>query len=199
MNYRNKTIIPGLLLIAAGLFIFAAQWLGWSFNWLGWPFYIILPGVFVIIFSLFNEGETAEGLTILGFILITVGGILYFQWKTDHWETWAYLWALIPLSVGLAQMLYSLIYTNHDKLKEGVQTFQTGLILLIAFAAGFELLIFRRNHFLQPYGYAILLILVGLLIIFRKTRIQRHLPPKSHQSKEDSNKEETPSDDEAKQ
>jgi len=197
MNYRNKTIIPGLLLIAAGLFIFAVQWLGWSFSWLSWPFYIILPGVFVIILSLLNERDTAEGLMIFGFILTTVGGILYFQWKTNYWETWAYLWALIPLSVGLAQMLYSLIYTNHDKLKEGVQTFQTDLILLIVFTAGFELLIFRRNHFLQPYGYAIVMIMVGLLIIFRKTRTQRHLPPKFHQSKENSNKEATPSDDEA--
>lgn len=195
MKRLNNTIIPGLLLIIVGLFIFVYQWLGWSFSWLSWPFFIILPGIFVIILSLLVEGNTGEGLTIFGFILTTIGGILYFQWKTNHWETWAYLWALIPLSVGLAQMLHSLVYTNHHKLREGLQTFQTGLILFICFTAGFELLLFRRNYFFQPFGFAILMILAGLLIIFRKTRTKRQLPNAIHQPKEGMNKEETISDD----
>ena len=169
MNRQSKPIIPGLLLIAAGLFIFFYQWQRWSLSWLSWPYYLILPGIFVIILSLFNEGDTGEGLTIFGFILTTIGGILYFQLQTNLWETWAYMWALIPLSVGIGQILHALIFPNPNNSREGFQTFRTGLILFIIFAAGFEVLIFRRNNFFRSFGFAILIVLAGLLIIFKNT------------------------------
>jgi hypothetical protein len=167
MNHQSKPIIPGLLLIAAGLFIFFYQWQRWSLSWLSWPYYLILPGIFVIILSLFNERDTGEGFSIFGFILTTIGGILLFQFRTNLWETWAYMWALIPLSVGLGQILHALIFPNPKKFREGLETFRTSLILFIIFTAGFELLIFRRNYFIRPYGFAILIILAGLLIIFK--------------------------------
>lgn len=176
MNH-HKPIIPGLLLIMAGLLIFAYQWLGWSFSWLSWPYFLMLPGVFVILLSFFNEGDTGEGLTIFGFILTTIGGILYFQYKTNLWETWAYMWALIPLSVGLAQILHSLVFPNPEKSREGFQTFRTGLILFVIFAAGFELLIFRRNPFFRSFGFAILIVLAGLLMIFKNVDTKQ-LPTK---------------------
>jgi hypothetical protein len=69
--------------------------------------------------------------------------------------------------VGLGQILHALIFPNPNKSREGFQTFRTGLILFIIFAAGFELLIFRRNYFFTSFGFAILIILAGLLIIFK--------------------------------
>ncbi|MCE5222611.1 hypothetical protein LLG10_00255 [bacterium] len=179
MNLNRKSIIPGLLLIATGLFIFFYQWQGWSLSWLSWPYYLILPGIFMIILSWFNEGDTGEGFSIFGFILTTIGGILCFQNQTNLWETWAYMWTLIPLSVGLGQILHALIFPNPNKTREGFRTFRTGLILFIIFAIGFEFLIFRRNYFIRSHGFAILIILTGLLIVFKSTgkKIDK---PKSH-------------------
>ena len=179
MNQHYKPIIPGLLLITAGLFIFFYQWQRWSLSWLSWPFYLILPGIFVIIFSLFNEGDTGEGFSVFGFILTTIGGILYFQNLTNLWETWAYMWALIPLSVGLGQILHALVFPNPNKSRGGFQTFRTGLILFIIFATGFEVLIFRRNNFFRSFGFAILIILAGLLIIFKNSD-KKIIKPKTH-------------------
>jgi len=183
MNRRNTTIVPGILLIGIGILLFAFQLQGWSWRWFSWPFYLILPGILIILSSLFLEDDTGEGLTIFGFILTAVGGILYFQYRTHLWETWAYMWALIPLSVGLGQIVHSLVSRNIDKANEGFQTFRTGLILFIVFAVGFELLIFRRNHFLQTTGFAIAMILIGLLIIFRNVRIKRFPSKANHQPK----------------
>lgn len=177
MNQNNRLLVPGILLILAGILIFVLQWQGWSLNWLIWPLYILLPGIFIVLSSLFIEGDTGEGLSIFGSILTALGCILLFQYKTDLWETWAYMWALIPLSVGVGQIIHALIYKNTVKSHEGLHTFRTGLILFVIFAAGFELLIFKRPSSFKSIGFAILFILAGLLIIFQsKKKVSDSIP-----------------------
>ena len=111
--------LVGILLVVGGAAAFLFQAAGFQFDELvgrdGWPFLVIIPGLALLAGATLVERPNGVGLAIAGSIVTTVGGILLYQNVTDNWESWAYVWALIPTAAGVAMVVYG-TWVDHDGL-----------------------------------------------------------------------------------
>ena len=102
----SSALVLGAILVAVGLATLVLQrtgvdvspWLGGS----GWTLYVIVPGLGLLMAAVSTTGGWAQGLTVAGAIVTTVGLTLLYQDQTDHYASWAYAWTLIPIAVGAA-------------------------------------------------------------------------------------------------
>ena len=121
MNNRQG-IVWGLLLIILGGFFLATRMMPGLFGEIYWPFIVIgVGGMFLLAAILTRTG----GLAIPGSIIAGIGGILYWQAMTGRWDSWAYLWTLIP-AVGLGVIFAGLL---------DVRTPDSGGLVLMAISA----------------------------------------------------------------
>jgi len=179
---KNKgTLYVGVMLILfGGLFLFT-ETAGVLFAHLGlhvgwgtlWPFIILLAGFafWLPIIIWWDARDKVAGLVIPGTIIITNGLILLYQNLTGDWDSWSYLWALEPLSVGLGLfLLYLLGNRAHGLLVASSIVASIGVFFLLIFGSIFGGLI----RLLGPVA----LILVGLLLIANefKRRNSRQYP-----------------------
>jgi len=105
----------------------------------GWPFFIIAPGIVILFLALASRGAVSEGLAILGSIVTVTGLLLLFQNVTDHYESWAYAWALVfPGAVGAGMILYGLTAGRPGNVRAGTRLVGIALIVFLLGAAFFE-------------------------------------------------------------
>ena len=91
-----------------------------------------------------------------------IGGLLYWQNATGHWESWAYAWTLIPGFVGLGIMLTGLAQGRARRpLLGGAWLIVISALLFLIFAS-----FLGGPNLLGPY-WPVLLILAGLLSLGR--------------------------------
>jgi hypothetical protein len=165
MNRQNRTqLVLGLLLVLVGLWFIAAQRVpglkAWAEIQFQWPFYVIGAGALILVVGLLTG---AANMAIPACIVAGIGGILYYQNHFNDWESWSFLWTLIPGFVGIGIILAGLLGedTRHN-LSRGLNLVILSAVLLVIFAA-----LFQRLYILGAYGPAALLILLGLYIIGR--------------------------------
>jgi hypothetical protein len=129
----SGTAILGLILIALGGIFLIGQWAELDWGAATWPFYVILPGVALAAIGLTQRH--GSGLTIAGSIVTIVGLVLLYQNATDHWESWAYAWALVgPGGSGLGMLLYGVRSSNGKMARDG---FWQIVIAIGLFVAGY--------------------------------------------------------------
>jgi hypothetical protein len=92
----------GVLLIVMGALFFVGQAVGFELGRFGWPFFVIIPGLALSGVGLAAGGSTGERVTPLGAAVTMVGVILLYQNTVDHFESWAYAWALIGAALFVA-------------------------------------------------------------------------------------------------
>jgi hypothetical protein len=92
----------GVLLIVMGALFFFGQAVGFELGRFGWPFFVIIPGLALSGVGLAAGGSTGERVTPLGAAVTMVGVILLYQNTVDHFESWAYAWALIGAALFVA-------------------------------------------------------------------------------------------------
>ena len=125
--------VLGALLVVLGLIFLAGQYLNVDIGRYGWPIYVIGPGLALVALGLTQRH--GSGLTIAGSIVTMVGLILLYQTVTDHWESWAYAWALVaPGGSGVGMVLYGTRAQNARMARDGLTQIVVALGL---FAAGF--------------------------------------------------------------
>jgi len=125
---QRQGVIWGILLILLGAFFLVTRMMPELFGYVYWPFFIIgVGGVFLLSSILTRTG----GLAIPGCIIGGVGGILYYQALTGHWESWAYMWTLIPGFVGIGVLFAGLLSRDKPRFDSG------GLVLIAISAMGF--------------------------------------------------------------
>lgn len=125
---NRSGIVWGILLILLGGFFLVTRLMPEVFGFVYWPFFIIgVGGAFLAAAILTRTG----GLAVPGAIVGGIGGILYYQAVTGHWESWAYIWTLIPGFVGVGVLLAGLIDRSGPRFDSG------GLILIAISAMGF--------------------------------------------------------------
>ncbi len=137
-----------------------------------WPFILIVPGLAAFIMGVTSGKPSGAGLAIPGAIVLITGLLLLYQGIADHYESWAYAWALVaPAGPGVA-----LLAVGHrvgdDEMKLGGRiTLTVGLVLFVAGFAFFELLIGISGHDFGRWGSAVVagaLIAAGLALIVRR-------------------------------
>lgn len=157
-NRRNR-YVGGIILILLGLFFLARELFPNIFSFWDWPFILIgLGGVFLLWAILSGTG----GLAVPGTVLAGIGGIFYYQTLSGDWESWSYVWALIPGFVGLGVIISGIIDRSFMKAITG------GLTLLVISGALFFAVgsAFGLEHDLIKY-WPVLLIALGLITIIR--------------------------------
>ncbi len=165
MEHRTRTSIAGgALRILMGLFFLAYQVMPDRLNWLrmemGWPVMVIAVGVFLLVFGLLVG---APGMAVPASIVGGIGLLLYWQNATGSWDSWAYVWTLIPGFVGIGTILTGLLGGGRlrDALEGGFWLITISLVMFAIFGS-----FLGGLNLFGPYWPA-LLILMGLLILVR--------------------------------
>jgi hypothetical protein len=135
---RGRAIFGGLLVLV-GLFFLVSEQFGADLSTYGWPIWVIGPGVILLILGLAIPHEGGLGAAIPGGLLTAVGLVLAFQYATNAYGSWAYMWAIVaPGSVGVTLLLFGLIHRRGDLIDAGLRTAATGLGLFVGFGLFFE-------------------------------------------------------------
>jgi hypothetical protein len=139
----TATVVIGLLLVAVGAVALVLRELVGvnllaSIGPWGWPFFVIVPGVVLLGLSFVPVPPKGLGFATAGAIVTTVGGLLLYQSQTGHWESWAYAWALIPTSAGIAMVLYGLLTGTHGLPSNGLWIAGIAATLFVVGAWFFE-------------------------------------------------------------
>jgi hypothetical protein len=166
---RNVSLIVGAVLIALGVLFLVVQIPGVRIGVYMWPFFVIVPGLAFFV-GMVLGGRGAGGLAVPGSIVTTVGLILLYQNTTNHWESWAYAWGLIPMAVGVGLMINGSWSFRPALVTQGRRLAIIGLALFLAFGAFFEVLIFGGFIGYAQWIWPVLLIALGLFLLLRRGR-----------------------------
>lgn len=131
---RTRGIAGGLILVAVGVVALSLRQAGLSFATLvdaGWPLFIIVPGVVLLGAAFVPSPPDGLGFAVAGSVVTTVGAILLYQQSSGNWESWAYIWALIPLSAGIAIAVYGFLTGLHDLVGTGVRLVAVAAVLFL--------------------------------------------------------------------
>lgn len=168
MERRTRSsVVGGLLLILVGALFLVYQVmpperLSWLRVEMGWPMIVVMVGVGLLVFGLLVG---APGMAVPASIVGGIGLILYYQNLTGDWNSWSYLWTLIPGFVGIGTILTGLL--GGGKLRETLEGgFWLILISLIMFAIFGSFLGGASLLMLRPYWPALLIVL-GLFVLVR--------------------------------
>jgi hypothetical protein len=162
MDKRKRTsIVGGALLILVGAVLFAAQvvpeFMPDFWELISWPW--ILIGIGLFLFAL-GAAVGEPGMAVPAIIVGGIGGILAYQWYTGNWESWSFLWALIPGFVGLGIILMSLM-GGEASVKDGATLLFISFMLLAIFGSFFGAIGLAGKY------WPVLLILLGVVLLAR--------------------------------
>ena len=166
MEKKNRTqLVLGLLLILVAGWLIAARIKPDLANILHltfeWPMWVMFAGAALLVIGLLVG---APDMAIPACIVAGIGGILYYQNATNNWESWAYLWTLIPGFVGVGRILSGIIGGDFmTSLREGLKLLLTCAVLFTIFAT-----IFNAWTIFGPYSAYVpiaLLFLLGIWLI----------------------------------
>ena len=92
--------------------------------------------------------------------------MMLFQNLAHHWESWAYGWTVILISVGLGIFIMGVYTENARRRQGGIRVMKVGAILFIIFGGFFELIFTAfRPYGVQQYIFPALLVLLGVYLI----------------------------------
>jgi len=158
----------GIILIVLGLLFFGTQQLNIDIADAAWPFYVIAPGLAMLAFGLTQRH--GSGLAIAGSIVTIVGLVLLYQNTTDHWESWAYAWALVgPGGSGVGMLLYGTRSGDTKMAREGFWAILTAAGIFAVGLVFFEgvIGISGRRLPLDEWVLPVAIIVIGVLVLLR--------------------------------
>ena len=165
-NQKRKSITSGLLLILIGLLFLAFRVFPglrmWADQEFTWPVSILMVAVgLLVIGALTGTADMLVPASIVG----GIGGILYFQNSgVLTWESWAFLWTLIPGFVGVGIFLSGLLKWNRKEMGDGLQSLLVSAVLFLVFGS----LIGNVFGYVPFTNYLpILLIVLGIYLFVR--------------------------------
>jgi len=149
--------IPGIPVLVTGGILLAESMLDYWEIWvIAWPLEVIAVGIGFLLAAIFMR---VIWLLIPSLIITFVGGALAFTTLTGLWSTWAFLWTVVPLALGLAFITI------------GLNEQRNAITIVGAGFAGFAGVAFASlSVFTTDWGFANLIapgfvILMGMLIL----------------------------------
>lgn len=184
MEERRKIsageLVIGLGLIGLGGLFLLGQIFRVDFWNLVWPLFVMLPGL-VFFGVMLVGGRNLAPFAIPGIIITTTGLVLFYQNLTGHWESWAYVWALIaPTSVGVGLWLTGIRADNPSLREAGGTVAKIGLVIFTVGGLFFEVILGIGDSALSGIFWPAMLILFGIYAIVRP-----YLPRSSRASNAD--------------
>ncbi len=157
-----------VILIAVGVVFFFGEVFNVHFGSNFWPLIMLVPGVMLLI-AAFGRDEANPGLAGAGAVLTTLGLIFFYQIASGNWESWAYIWALLPASVGVSQMVSGARNDDDILAKAGARVARNFGVIFAIGLVFFELIIFDRGG-IGGYLLPLALIAVGGLMLWEHYR-----------------------------
>ena len=175
---RQSTMLGGLLVLI-GVILLAGQFVHLDLGHYGWPFFIIVPGLALLVVALAGRGVVGEGLAVAGSIATVTGLLLLYQNTTNHFESWAYAWALVfPGAVGSGMILYGLAAGRPGNVRAGSRLVAIGVVLFLLGAAFFEGVLgiggYNFGHSTGAVIGAVIILLGALLLVANLTSGRRN-------------------------
>lgn len=165
MSTQRTPTTAAAILIGVGVLLLIVNIFGIDFGRI-WPLiFFIIGGAFYVPIVLLPEARAAlAALFIPGTILIGLGAIFTYNTLTNDWDSWAYMWALIPAFVGLGLILAA----RAGSWANTIVT--TGLWIALGSGAVFSLIAMFAGS--QAFGAVgpLVLIAIGVLFIVRSAR-----------------------------
>jgi hypothetical protein len=96
-----------------------------------WPLLVIVPGIALLGLALTRTPPEGLGFAIGGSIVTAVGAILLVQANTETWESWAYVWALIPGAAGLGIASYGVLTRSSELIAKGARMMLISGVLFV--------------------------------------------------------------------
>lgn len=164
MSRRGRSsLVIGMLLVLFGVVWLVVELVPGLSAWVGetldWPVIIVGVGFLLLVLGLLT-GE--PGMAVPACIVGGIGGLLYWQNATDNWESWSYVWALIPGFVGVGVVVSGLLGEDTRRsLRDGGQLILVSLVMFLIFGA-----LAGALGSLGEY-WPVLLILLGLVMLVR--------------------------------
>ena len=158
-----------LVLIGAGLFFLAANLFPFVFFGLLWPLFIIGPGLLLLWPAYQATAESPRSLAFLavpGAFLVGLGLLLGMMNLTDHWESWAYAWTLLPVA-AIAGAIYMKRHRPESRIhKHGHRLIRALVVAFMGLALFFELFVFTGREEWWP----LLLIGAGVYLFVKQRK-----------------------------
>jgi MFS family permease len=164
---RNSgTLIAGSVLIGFGLLALLGQvFRGVEFWRYLWPIFLVAVGAMFFV-GMFAGGRSMAALAIPGSIVGMIGLMMLVQSLTDHWESWAYGWTVILISVGLGIFIMGVYSADETRRQAGKRVMWIGLILFIIFGGFFEMLFNSfQSQGIGRFVFPVLMVLLGLYLV----------------------------------
>ncbi|MBI5944173.1 MAG: hypothetical protein HY864_07380 [Chloroflexi bacterium] len=163
MNKQGRSQLAlGVILILLGAWFFVdksvpafheifQQYTKWPVNML-----LIGGGIFILGLILGQPGMSVPAAIVAG-----LGGIFYYQDVSNNYQSWSYMWALIPGFVGVGTVLAGILGENTaSNIRHGLNLMVISAVLFLVFSS-----FFGGWTLIGSYGPAILLILLGVWVL----------------------------------
>ena len=158
---RSQLALGVILLLIGGWFLLNQvnpQFRNFFEPYTEWPVNMLLIGAGILIVGLVTG---SPGLAVPAAIVAGLGGIFYYQETSGNYNSWSYMWTLIPGFVGVGTLIQGLLGENTaSNLKRGLNLMVTSAALFLVFAA-----FLGGWNILGDFGPAVLLILLGLYVL----------------------------------
>ena len=164
-DYRRSSaasilIVVVLIIIAAHLIPDLVPWFDTKQHW---PLTTVVVGAALLV-----AGVIAWRLLILpGLLTLATGLILWYQNETNDWSSWAYLWALYPMVVGVGFMMLGAL---KGRLMAGFQ--RAGIPFVLGALAFMIVKGLTRGLTLPVDAWALFVLALGVFAIY-KSRTSR--------------------------
>lgn len=164
MNQRRASSLgAGIILILLGGWFLAGRFIPelqtFQIERFTWPLIVILVGAAMLILGLLSGSPQ---MAVPAFIIGGIGGILYWQDTTGSFDSWSYMWALIPGFVGLGTIVHGLLTGDiRRRVMRGLRSILVSVVLFLIFGS-----FFGGLQLLGPY-WPILVIGVGVYMLVR--------------------------------
>jgi hypothetical protein len=157
---RRSSLAVGLMLILIGAWLLVTQFVPGLQITFTWPWILIGVGLFLLVIGTLTG---APGMAVPACIVAGLGGLFYWQDATGNWESWSYVWALIPGFVGVGVVLSNLLEGKFSQgIRDGGSLILISLALFLVFGS-----FFGGLNVLGPY-WPVLLILLGLWLLVQR-------------------------------
>ena len=168
---RRDSIASGVILILIGLIFLAFQLVPslrvWTTEEFTWPVWVVIVALgLLVIGALTGTADMLVPASIVG----GIGGILYLQDAgIITWESWAFIWTLIPGFVGIGSVLAGLLKWNRKEIVDGLETILVSAVLFLVFGS-----LFGDTFGYVPFKTYLPILLIGLgLFLFVRALIGR--------------------------
>jgi hypothetical protein len=158
---KRTSIVGGAILILVGALLFAGQVLPdfmpdfWRI--FSWPWIIIGIG---LVLAVLGAAVGEPGMAVPATIVTGLGGIFLYQTTFNDFQSWSYIWTLIPGFVGLGIVLMGLL-GGEASVKDGTTLMFISFIMLAVFGSFFGAIGLAGRY------WPVLLILLGVVLMVR--------------------------------